>query len=200
MKIEIWQLIAGTIGTLFGGGVLGQYVKSKNEKKRGEIEILVGGLEKMILALEKRIEILEKENKELRDKIDLKDREVNILQSTIIALNDSWDAFPLPVWFKDSKGRMRYFNTRYAEVFILPQNKDPHDYYGKTDSEFWGLDTGIEFHSNDMEPLRLKKVWRGIENIPMPAGVEKWDILKYVEEKSGVLVGFRGIALEKIEN
>lgn len=209
MTPDTIETIITAIGSAVGGGFAGNYFTKIIEKKKREAEIAhetsqsgqalaFETLNKQILSLEVRIDKLEAENQRLKLAEDEKEREINLLQTTVLMMQTNWDDFPFAVWFKDLNGRMRYFNKRYAELFIIPNGKTPRGYLGKTDSEFWGDLLGSEYTLNDKEPMRLHKPWRGIERTLHGNTYAYFDILKYVEKSGGTPIGFRGIAFDVV--
>jgi PAS domain-containing protein len=200
MTVELWQLLVSNAVTLIGGGIGGQYLKGRQDQKQSELQTSFNVLEKQIERLEARIVSLELQNDKLRIREDQKDKDIIVLQAMVLNLNNQWNDFPLPVWFKDLQGRMRYFNKSYEDTFIRPFKKNPLDYIGKTDAEFWGSEAGDPFREHDYRSKTSGlNYWLGIEEVPMNEGTVLWDVLKYTEQKSGITVGFRGVAIGRVD-
>jgi hypothetical protein len=209
MDFETLKFIFTALGSAVGGGFAGNYItkllENKNKKEERQFEKNKSGqdlafetLTAQIASLTTRVEFLEKENARLRLVEDEKEREINLLQTTVLMMQTNWDNFPFPVWFKDLNGRMRYFNKRYADVFITPNGKNPLLYLGSTDKEFWGDELGAEYILHDVTPKRLHKPWRGIEKTKLGEDFVYYDVLKYIEKTGGTPIGFRGIAFDVV--
>jgi hypothetical protein len=209
MNFEVWQLIVGALGTLTGGGFLGNYLTKVQERKKAgeELEyarfkdqqtLAVEILSKQVDALEVKVNALEKLNEHLRTKLDEEERKSNLLQTTILMMQTTWDHFPFPVWFKDLNGYMRYFNRRYAEVFLLPNDMQPSEYLGKNDEQYWGDKLGKTYMVNDKKPVGVGSPWRGLEPVLISGQIKHWDVLKYTETNGRTPVGYRGIAFQEV--
>lgn len=127
------------------------------------------------------------------------------LKSLYTYLKMEKDVWPVPVWEKDKKGVVIYCNDIYEELFLSPYGKTRFDYIGKTDLEFWpsvlgeeiGTEVGINYQNNDIEVLKSRKAWSGIEKIV----VEDRDMSDYwLVYKTPTIIGFeavgtRGVAI-----
>lgn len=73
------------------------------------------------------------------------------------------DTLPIPVWYKDRFGIMRYINPAYCAKF----NIRPVDYIGKRDIEVWPKEVAEQFTKNDNSVLERGVYITVYESVPL---------------------------------
>ncbi len=189
-------IIVGIVSSLLSGGLVGVITNYllKNRKQSSEdfVELLRAYKEDNIALRES-----EKENS---DRIRKLENEVNELRSKLMLMESAHYDLPLPQWLKDLDGTMLSFNTAYEDKFILPNDKNPSDYLGSTDSEFWGEEIGREYLANDKKVMRAKKLLHLTETVKVFGGKnETWEVYKYPRYAGRVLIGIGGIAFKPVK-
>ena len=159
---------------------------------------LRGGLAKQLDAHAKRISGLEIENKELKDRCVLLERENQRLITQFLTLSSSHDSSPLPQWIKDETGKVLAVNRAYERLYLIPRGYRISDYLHKMDEDVWPEELAEEFRVNDQH------VWRSRETIDVKESVQMGDntivkvrIIKFPRYAEGIEepIGIAGIAV-----
>ena len=133
--------------------------------------------------LETRFELLEIENADLR------------LQ--LINLKTYHPEMPIPMWLKDTNGKMLSLNQAYEDMFLFPQSKTRLDYIGNYDEAIWNEDIADAFRSNDLIATSTKSFVEVHEELLDNPLLKPWRFYKYPIYSQGVFIGIAGLALPR---
>lgn len=196
--------ILGIVGSILGGGAAGAFITSyfnaKTEDKKTEIDAsdrLVAQWEKLLSPLQSRVGELEKQLEISRQKESEYQNRINTLENQLILFESSHIDIPLPMWMKDTQGKMVFLNRMYEDMFLIPRGYSINDYVGKTDFEVWSEDVAKDFVANDKTVMRTKKHTRVIEKVNDGSGGAFYvDVLKYPRmTHGGKVIGLSGIIM-----
>lgn len=193
---------------VLGGGTMGavgaffmHYFKFKAKSKALEISAssrIISQWEKLLAPLQDKIQILENklEDYRLRELRNL--AKVTTLENQLILFESSHIDIPLPVWMKDTEGKMLFLNKRYEDMFLTPMGLSMGDYIGNKDKAVWSLEVAKKFGVNDKIVIRTKKPLRVIEAVDDGAGnIFYVDSLKYPRTTAnGKVIGISGIIMD----
>lgn len=221
MDIGLVEIITGVLVALNAGQVVMYFVNRRKHnadsmlvESQSETEIasasetnakatavIVDQMQKILDASTKKIDELQKdldrEKDERRKMKQILNEQIalsEILQKDIDELHLVYFNMPFPQWLKDNNGVMKYLNSHYERVFLIPQNKTSKDYIGYDDVHMWGEIVGNQYRENDNKVKESAHgYWRGTEDIP--SSKEKWDIIKYPMYIRGEYKGIAGIAM-----
>lgn len=179
------------ISAFVGGGLVQSglnYVLSSRTARKDELSQVIATWQADNERLRKENQVLHEEMRGLRD-------EVADLRAKVILMESAHTDAPLPMWLKDTMGRMLSLNSEYERCFLAPFGKTADDYIGQYDEDVWDEATAGQFRKNDSLAL-LNGVWKGTEQVPLPDGtMEDWLILKYTRMAGRVKIGIAGIAI-----
>lgn len=154
---------------------------------------------------EKRIQTLEEEAKkdeekiaELEQRISELEKDRAMMEARFIAFRSSHDSSPLPMWIKDSEGRVLACNKAYERAFLLPRGRTLMEYIGKKDVDVWPEHVAKQFVQNDQTVFRTRKIHDFIEHVTNDKGEdEPIRVIKYPRLISGIEdpIGVAGIAI-----
>lgn len=221
--MEPWINIAGTI---LGGGLIGAVLtyllnikkvdSAKDTTDRtqlvNEFKILLNERKeitdkviaenyKLVEKLQNRIAYLENEISNLKITLTNEAKEVTILRNQLLLFESSHVDIPLPMWMKDTNGKMIFLNRIYEDYFLLPINKSMEDYIGNTDNAIWDKEIADKFIKNDQKVIRTKKYIRTIEYVNGKDGtLFPVEILKYPRTINGKVIGISGMVLDMNPN
>lgn len=148
---------------------------------------------------------LRSENKELRETLAEEKRSVAELQARLIVLESEFRHkialyesttrdLPLPMWIKDSSGKVLDCNPTYELTFLAPNGKRSRDYIGNTDADVYPADIAEEYRNNDYEVWSTGNTWVGTETVQIGENRFQWRIMKYVRYAGSMKLGIAGIA------
>lgn len=147
---------------------------------------------------EQRIEKLEKEVEILKKESFSKDSRIDELQHQLMIFESSHADVPVPIWLKDTNGKMLFVNSEYEKQILNPIGLGAESYIGKTDNDVWGDAIASKFKAHDKKVMRLKRsiefteVWRGANGIEFEGRVIKYP--RFLNRKT--VIGIGGIILD----
>lgn len=178
------------ISAALGGGLIKSLFDYWNSSRSNRKEELT----QVISTWQTDNERLRKENESLRGELDLLRNDVAELRAKVILMESAHSDAPLPMWLKDTSGRMLSLNKQCEESFLFPLGKKASDYIGKSDSEVWGEEIAKEYRIHDNLAL-LYDFWKGIEHVQTPSEITEWIIIKYARYVGKAKIGIAGIAI-----
>jgi hypothetical protein len=183
----MWETLIASLpsaiaGILTGGGIVAYFQFRSN--KRSTVDASTADL----------LNRYEKENAELRAANAKMQERLTSLEVKVVLLEASTYDIPFPMWLKDLDGTMLSLNPEYERVFLLPMGKTTGDYVGNKDEDVWGEAIAENYRSHDLQVLRTKREWIGVEEIPINGIIEKWKIVKFPRFVGTTLVGIGGMA------
>lgn len=100
---------------------------------------------------------------------------------------------PAVVYVKDRKGRYRFINSRYEELFKV-QNEEIQ---GKTDFDVFPKEIAEAFRENDRRVLNEGKPWPVEEQVPQEGGMRTYLSVKFpIYDESESVTGLCGISTD----
>lgn len=141
-----------------------------------------------VSTLEEKVAYLQEDNAALRIQNES-------LKTRLIIMESAHQDAPIPMWLKDTSGKMLSVNPAYEQEFLVPMGFTKDDYIGHTDSEVWGTEIGAEYALNDAVVAATKEMWLGTETVATPKGKFQYAIMKYPRMENNFLIGVAGIAI-----
>jgi PAS domain S-box-containing protein len=134
-------------------------------------------------ALKRAKEQLSVYSKDLERQVSKRTREItNILKYT-----------PAVVYIKDHKGRYRFVNSRYEELFGVKND----DIQGKTDYDIFPQNIADQFRKNDLKVLKQKSPLQIEEPVPQADGMHTYLSVKFpIYDESGETSELCGISTD----
>lgn len=131
--------------------------------------------------LESELEALKLENEDLKNQL--------------IQIRALRPDMPIPMWLKDTTGKMLSLNQAYEDVFLFPLGKTRKDYIGNYDEDIWGEQIAEIFRSNDIIVTSQKSfVEISNEDLKNPL-LNGWTFYKYPVYSHGQFIGIAGLGL-----
>lgn len=185
--------------TALGGGLIGTFLTFKlnnRKQKASEFQMLLKERKDITEALTNRMDSMEVELRRLREKEAEQAKEISSLRNQLMLFESSHIDIPLPMWLKDNKGKMVFFNEYYEDMFLISRGYTRNDYLGNDDFSVWSEEIAKAFISNDEEVIRTKKHIRKIEKLEDKNGEPYYaEILKYPRKFNRDVIGISGIIL-----
>lgn len=157
--------------------ILRQTWQDEFNRMRGEMNSILTKMAK----LEQRYESLEEENLQLREQL----RELRSLHPEM----------PIPMWLKDTTGKMLSLNQAYEDAFLIPLGKTRKDYVGHYDEDIWGEEIADVFRSNDLIATSTKQFVELDNEALIHPLLQGWKFYKYPVYSQGTFVGIAGFGL-----
>lgn len=189
------------IGLVFGSGIAGAFLSFKlgNRKQdNSEFTSIVSEYKELVLdykneVLQLRIDV-DNLTKYLQEKRD----EVKTLRNQLMIFESSHSDIPIPVWLKDTQGRMLFVNQEYENQLLNPIGKTADDYIGSLDKHIWGKDVANVFIENDREVMRKKRPIEFTEKwVGANGQLMEGRLIKYPRFLNGkTVIGIGGIIIE----
>jgi PAS domain S-box-containing protein len=202
------QEVIAFLATALGSGGLGAFLHNRiaNRKQdESEFTTLIDRWQELYekqlekeKRLEKRIGVLEKEVGLLKNESFSKDGRIEELQHQLMIFESSHADVPVPIWLKDTNGKMLFLNSEYERQILNPIGLGAEAYIGKTDEDVWGESISNKFAAHDKKVMRLKRsiefkeVWRGSNGIQFEGRVIKYP--RFLNNKT--VIGVGGIILD----
>ncbi len=105
---------------------------------------------------------------------------------------------PLPAWYKDADGKMRFINSAYTLAFQIR----PEEYIGRKDRDIWPPDTATQFARSDDKVKHHGVEMHFVEEVPDRAMMDDapknaWYVIKfpYRNSMTGEIQGIAGVAI-----
>lgn len=197
MNLNLGEHIDALIGALVG--FLGSWLGFRNKlKQQNNTDFSSVSSEYKALLESYKVEVTElrKEVKELREIVNKRDLELQQVRNQLMIFESSHADVPIPMWLKDTDGKMLFINSEYERVILNPIGKKAEDYIGNFDNDIWGEKIAKAFKSHDLKVMRNKKPesfleeWAGPNNIIMSG-----EIIKYPRMINNTVVGIGGIII-----
>ena len=202
------KIVAAAIGGAGGFGILNYFIGNKklnqeadnaaNAEFRYLVELYKKQLDEYKATSSQEIKELREEVQQLRVVISERESEVQSLRHQLMIFESSQIDIPLPVWLKDTEGKMLFVNSEYERMILEPVNKTSEDYIGCTDYEIWPQEVAATFRRNDQEVMRKKKPIEFIEKWYGANGVKiEGRLLKYPRFLNrNTVIGIGGIIID----
>jgi hypothetical protein len=204
--------ITNIIGLLLGGSALGAilvYLINRRKQQQSEFVALIEEYKDMLKELKvehktmetKFDEALERHSKQIKKlerEVEEKEREIIQLRNQLIIFESSHSDVPVPMWLKDTSGKMLFLNKEYEEKILHPLNKTAEDYLHKYDIDIWPIDVAKMFTNHDKLVMKSKRSVEAIECWVGTDGVEiEGRVLKYPRfANRNTVIGIGGIVIE----
>jgi len=197
--MEIGSTIIGIISAIAGGGLGSFFTYKTNASKQNssEFEILVQEYKDIVSALKIEVTALRTEVDDVKLILEHRNKEIVNLRNQLIIFESSHSDVPVPIWLKDTNGKMLFLNPDYEQKILVPLAKTSEDYIGKTDYEVWDKKTSDQFKRHDREVMRKKVPVRFIERWKGQNGVVlEGELIKYPRFLNKTIVGIGGIIID----
>jgi len=209
MENEGWGKI---IGLIFGGGAFGAiltYMLGSRKQNQSEFVVLLENYKGMVDDLKEEMKsridgydekLTEHTNQinELKQILLNRDQEIIQLRNQLMIFESSHTDVPVPIWLKDTSGKMLFLNKVYAEKLLHPLGKSAEDYIGNYDKDIWGREVAANFGRHDKKVMHTKKPEEMVESWPGPDGV-MWEgrVIKYPRFAGrDTIIGIGGIIVD----
>ena len=199
-----WGIVIQNILTVLGGGIVGSFFTYKLGKKKQDNNDFISIISEHKQLLEIYKEEYKTEVVELRKKLEsvelkliMRDAEITQLRNQLMIFESSHSDIPIPVWLKDTDGKMLFLNEEYEKAILQPLGKTRNDYIGKTDIEVWGDDIGSNFLEHDKQIIRgrrsiqFEEVWPGANEVFYTGKV-----IKYPRFLGRTVIGIGGVIVD----
>lgn len=197
--MEYSQIVLAIISAL-SGGALATYLTFKlgsRKQEESEFSTLVSQYKELTESYKLEVVELRKEVQQIRIDLNFKENEVIQLRNQLMIFESSHVDVPVPIWLKDTEGKMLFLNDEYEKAVLNPSNKTRADYLGKKDIEVWGQEVGSKFYNNDKEVMRKKHSVQFIEQWEGDNGVVyEGRVIKYPRFLNRTVIGIGGIIIE----
>lgn len=190
-----------TIASTIAGGGLGAWLTYKlgNRKQdQHEFVAVVAEYKGLLKSVKTEIDALRLEVAQVKADLADKEREIVYLRNQLLIFESSHADVPVPIWLKDTGGKMLFINPEYERELLHPIGKKADDYIMQHDDVIWGKETAGIFRKHDLKVMRTKKAeefeesWHGTNG-------ETWEgrVLKYPRFSGKTVVGIGGIIIER---
>lgn len=195
------ELVEGLkyIVSAIGGGALAAFLTFKISLKKqnlSEFEQLINEYKELRNQLKSRVDHLESELERLKETERKQREEIVSLRNQLNLFESSHVDIPLPMWMKDTDGKMLFLNSNYEDMFLLPRGYNSSDYIGYKDHAVWSKEVADGFSKNDAKIMRTKRPFRSLERLDDVNGGTMWcEFLKYPRIINNKVIGISGIVL-----
>jgi PAS domain-containing protein len=186
------------LSAIIGGGLASFLTFRLNLKKQrltefqeliAEYKIMRNDMQQRILEIESELSRVKEVESRQREEIITLRNQLNLFESSHIDI-------PLPMWMKDTEGKMLFLNSQYEDTFLIPRGYNMSDYIGYKDHAVWSKQIADEFVKNDAKVIRTKKPNKTIELLESVTGEAYWaEVLKYPRTINNKVIGISGIIL-----
>jgi len=189
------------IGLVFGSGIAGAFLSFKlgNRKQdNSEFTSVVKEYKQLVDEYKKDVNLLRDEVRQLKIYNANKRDEVTTLRNQLMIFESSHSDIPIPVWLKDTRGRMLFLNKEYENIILNPIGKKAGDYIGQLDTAIWDKETSMKFIEHDREvmkkkrPIEFSEDWIGANGVRFQGRVIKYP--RFLNGKT--VIGVGGIIIE----
>ncbi|MFS4469104.1 PAS domain-containing protein [Maribacter sp. 2210JD10-5] len=195
-----WTLIITGLISALSGGALASFLTFKlGNRKQDESEFATLVKEYKEIVENNKADLVELRNevKEIRKDLTEAKLENQQLRNQLMIFESSNTDVPLPIWLKDTDGKMLFVNPEYERALLNPIGKSSEDYIGKTDVDVWGEETGKQFQAHDKKVMRSKKPMEFVERWKGMNGAEyEGRIIKYPRFLNRTVIGIGGIVVD----
>jgi hypothetical protein len=190
--------IIQTVATLLGGGLIAtliNYKTNKSKQSSTDFKLVIDDRKDFAKDLLERMAAMEKIIEELREDKQRQAAEIHGLRMQILMVEGSHTDVPLPIWLKDTEGKVLFINDYYEDLFLKPRGYNMHDYLGKTDYNVWSKDVADSFRLNDDLIVTNRISSRYLEEIDLANGKLFIEVLKFPRFYRNEIIGVGGIVL-----
>jgi len=194
--MDLTTVITAIIGGLFGTG-LGAFLTYRlgsRKQNTTELELVLKERKEIEQSLRSEISQLKERVYELEERSKTDQKEIASLQTQQLIFESSHTDIPLPIWLKDTSGKMIFLNAPYEELFLSPRGYTIHDYIGNTDFAVWPEEVAVAFQRNDKQVMLTKKPYEGVEMLVDKNGTEYYvDFIKWPRFFEKKVIGIAGL-------
>lgn len=199
MSIDWTLIITSLISALFGGGigVFFTYRISNRKQDQSDFTALISEYKEMVNDYKSEVVDLRKEVIQLRSDVHSRENEIKQLRTQLMIFESSNVDIPIPIWLKDTDGKMLFVNPEYERLILHPIGKTAEDYIGSMDGAIWPKHIADVFQEHDRKVMRTKKAtefmetWVGSNNVEYEGRV-----IKYPRFLNRTVIGVGGIIIE----
>lgn len=177
--------IVGIISAVLGSGLLSGLLTYRLSNKKADQD----GFTILFNKLEEDNKRLREQEDENRDLITELERQVSELVIKVQLMESAHNDIPIPQWFVDTHGRMLSVNEAYTNRFGIET-----DVINKTEWEIWPEDAARNLVAAASKAVRTESIVEIEQEVTLPDGKEKWEIIIYPRYASGIIIGVSGIA------
>lgn len=190
---NVIQLLIAAISA--GGlGAWLTYKLGSRKQNSSDFEIIVRKYKELYDEHDKKVDKLEKQRAEDIKRITELEREVGDMTNKLVLFESSHQHIPLPIWLKDTNGKMLAVNEEYETKILSIRGLKATDYVGKTDFEVWPKETAEEFIAHDRKVARLKRKIEFTENWKDDDGnLYEGEVIKYPRFVGNTVIGIGGV-------
>lgn len=193
------QIIIAVISAISGGALASFLTFRLGNRKQDESEFatLVSQYKELTESYKQEVIQLRTEVNQIRVDLNTKENEVIQLRNQLMIFESSHVDVPVPIWLKDTEGKMLFLNDEYEKAILNPSGKTKQDYIGKKDVDVWGEKVGNSFYNNDREVMRKRhsiefiEEWEGLNG-----DFYKGKVIKYPRFLNRTVIGIGGIMIE----
>lgn len=136
MSTQTIALVSLLINVLFGGGLLGFFVKMT--KLRNDRDLALRDDSRVDFTT--LLEVVEKQRRDVLEHNSVLAERIEQLEAEIQGLRVARDLDPFPSWLVDLTGRYTFVNRPFEERFLDPKKQTYRDVIGKTHADLWPAD------------------------------------------------------------
>ena len=203
MNNQLLQIILGALG----GGLftaLGTFLLGNRKQDASEFGTLLNEYKEIAKELRLDVDRLMSDLEDVKRDVVRKDMEITTLRNQLMIFESSHSDVPVPMWLKDTDGKMLFLNSEYETLILHPLNKVSDDYIGNTDDAIFPPDVVRLFKKHDKEILRKKRPIRFTEHWYDSDGAQyEGEVIKYPRflNKSTVIgIGGIIIGIKRVED
>lgn len=183
--MDITSIIEYGMTAIGGGAVfkaLDYFINVKREN-RSDFDLINQRLNDEIKRLYERLNLLEKENEVLEDR-------VKVLEGTV-------EDLPFPMWHKDLNGNYSWVNQSFINTFLSPLGKSARDILGNQGRAVWSQ-TFIDTLS-DLDRMAMASGTKTAfkRNVIIDPYIPPHTLHKFPLYLKKILIGYGGIALNE---
>lgn len=193
-------IFTGIISALTGGVLASilTYKLGNRKQDQSDFTTLISEYKNLVDEYKKEVVVLRQDFEKLKKDFNLKNIELVELRNQLIIFESSHSDIPVPIWLKDTNGKMLFVNNEYEKELLNPINKTAEDYVGNTDIDVWGDEIGKRFQAHDREVMRKKRAIE-FEETWVGANGSTWKgkVIKYPRFLNRTVIGIGGIVVYK---
>ena len=157
--METKSILITVFSSVFGGGLAAYLTYKLGNRKQQEAEFVsvVKEYKELVMGYKNDVDNLRQEVKNLSLGMHEKEKEITQLRNQLMIFESSHSDVPIPIWLKDTSGKMLFVNPEYERALLQPINKSAKDYIGNTDVKVWGEKVSKQFREHDKKVMMLKK-------------------------------------------
>ena len=203
------NIIITVMSTVFGGALASflTYKISNRKQDKDDFVAIAQEYKEMLLNYKtelnehkKKFKELENTVKTLEKLVHKKEKEIEQVRNQLMIFESSHSDVPIPIWLKDTSGKMLFINSEYERAVLHPINKQAKDYIGKFDTDVWGEKIGKPFQQHDKKVMRTRlRVECNERWIGGNGQIIEGRVIKYPRFLGRTVIGIGGAIIEKWE-